>query len=68
MMTTKEASQLSIKMAGYGIKDTVVIAIQEDARKTSLETYKNQVLKILNEYTFYSGLDYNQLKEKIEKI
>lgn len=68
MMTPKEASQLSIKMAGYGIKDTVVVAIQEDARKTSLETYKNQVLKILNEHTFYSGLDYNQLKEKIEKI
>jgi hypothetical protein len=40
MMTPKEASQLSIKMAGYGIKDTVVIAIQEDARKTSLETDK----------------------------
>jgi len=68
MLTPKEASQLSIKIAGYGIKDTVVIAIQEDAWKTSWKACKNQVLKILNEHTFYSGLDYNKLKDEVEKI
>lgn len=37
MMTPKEGSNLCIKIAGYGIKESVVKMIQDDARKDLLE-------------------------------
>jgi RNA-binding protein YhbY len=39
-MTTKEGSNLCIKVAGYGIKESVVEMIQDDARQELLEKIK----------------------------
>lgn len=41
MMTPREGSQLCIKMAGYGIRNDVVEAIQNDARKDLLKKIKS---------------------------
>ncbi len=63
MMTPKEGSQLCIKMAGYGIKESVVKAIQDDARAELLEENKQlrEQLEIHNmlEKCIVCGQSYN---------
>ena len=49
MMTPKEGSKLCIRMAGYGIREDVVKAIQDDARADLLEEIE-RLQKIVTRY------------------